>query len=419
MKHVLLIIDGASDVPLSELNGQTPLQAAFTPHLDWLARHALIGRLVTAHKDFPVESLICIMGMLGYDPVRYYPSGRASFEALARGVPLHKGDMTFRCNIVRVSDDGNILEDFTANMISDTCARKLLARTKLPFDSWELHPGQSYRNLLIVRGAGIPASTISCSPPHMHIGENVHALLPRAASPDAEGLAFCLRSFLLESFSSFIKTPRIPTCSGNMLWLWSPSGVPHLPSFRSLHSMEGTVIAGLDFMHGLAVATDLNFEIIPGATGYIDTDYEAKANAACSALESTDFVVLHVNASDEAAHLRNGRLKTKVIENVDRLVLEPLLRHLRQRFPDAFSLAICADHMTRSTDGKHVGEPTPCLIWPAPADVSPQPDARFTEHCAACGPLLTSRGLIPLMTTEKPSSAQACSIGNCPAPPQA
>ena len=400
MKHVLLILDGASDVPLAELNGRTPLEAAFTPCLDGLAPHALVGRLATAHEGFPVESLVCVLGMLGYTPASHYPSGRASLEALAHGLKLETGDLAFRCNIVRVSDDGSTLRDFTAGMIDSARARQLLCRVKLPFPSWELHGGQGYRNLLIVRQAGIPASSLSCPPPHMHVGEHITPLLPRTTSPgraDAEQLAHALRAFLLESFRTFTAQPRLPDCHGNMLWVWSASGAPRLPAFRNLHGMEGTVVAGLDFMRGLAVAARLNVAIPPGATGYIDTDYTAKVRATCTALETSDMVILHLNAPDEAAHLRKADMKIQAIETIDRLVLTPLLHHLRGRFPHAFSLAVCIDHMTRVTDGKHAPDPTPCLIWPAPDDMLLPADSRLTEKCAQGGPLLSAGEIVPLL----------------------
>lgn len=400
MKRLVVILDGASDVPVPELDGRTPLEAASTPCLDELARDALVGRLTTAHEGFPVESLVCVMGMLGYRPADHYPSGRASLEALAHGLSLREGDLAFRCNIVRVAEDGHTLQDFTANMIDTARARQLLRRAPLPSPAWELHPGQDYRNLLLVRRAGIPASALSCPPPHMHVGEPVFPLLPCAAppgGPEAETLAHALRAFLLESFTAFTAPPRIPGCSGNMLWLWSPSGTPHLPTFCQMHGSDGTVVAGLDFMRGLAVATRLRIVVPPGATGYIDTDYAAKAQAASAALETEDLVILHINAPDEAAHLRQAALKTEALEHIDRLVLRHLLHHLRARFPRAFSLAVCIDHMTRVTDGKHAPDPTPFLIWPAPdRRVSPA-GARLTERCAAHGPLLPSGELMPIL----------------------
>lgn len=395
-----MILDGASDVPLPELNGRTPLEAARTPCLDELAHDALVGRLKTACDGFPVESLVCIMGMLGYRPAEHYPSGRASLEALARGLSLREDDLAFRCNIVRVSDDGRTLQDFTANMIDTARARRLLRRASLPSPAWELHPGQGYRNLLLVRQARIPASALFCPPPHMHVGESVLPLLPRVApagGPDVEDLARSLRAFLLESFTALTAPPRIPDCSGNMLWLWSPSGAPRLPAFRQLHGIEGTVVAGLDFMRGLAIAAHLHIAMPPGATGYIDTDYTAKARAACTALETSDLVIVHINAPDEAAHLRQAAVKTEALEKIDKLVLTPLLRHVRAHVPNAFSLAVCIDHMTRVTDGKHAPDPTPCLIWPAPDTRVPSAGARLTERCAARGPLLSSRELVPLL----------------------
>ncbi|MDR2695807.1 MAG: 2,3-bisphosphoglycerate-independent phosphoglycerate mutase [Deltaproteobacteria bacterium] len=391
MKHVLFILDGASDDPLPELGGRTPLEAAFTPHLDFLAGQGSLFRLQTAFEGFPVESLVCIMGILGYDPARYYPHGRASVEALARGIPLQANDLALRCNIVRVSDDGAAMLDFTAGMISDAHARQMLIRLRLPDIAWEVYPGQSYRNLLIIRNArrGAPhvGRELVCAPPHMHTGETIRDLLPTGATPRAHKLALQLSDFLLDTFERFTSRTRPAGCVGNMLWVWSPSIAPNLPSFHERHGLRTFVVAGLDFMHGLGMACDMEFGLVPGATGYMDTAYAAKAEAAITAARDHDFVIVHVNSPDEAAHQHDSRAKIAAIEGIDRFVIAPMLHFLRETHAGAFAVAACADHMTRCSDGKHVGEPTPCLIYPGSGSHA---GSRLTERDAAAAPLLPS-----------------------------
>ena len=394
MKRVLFILDGASDEALPELGGQTPLEAASTPHLDFLAGQGSLFRLQTAFSAFPVESLVCIMGILGYDPARYYPHGRASIEALARGIPLQTGDLALRCNIVKVSANGAVLLDPTAGMISDAHAQELLLRAKLPGPDWELYPGQSYRNLLIIKnalqGAPYPASELICSPPHMHVGENIRDLLPTGARPRARELAAQLSSFLLDSFDRLSSRPRPEGCDGNMLWVWSASTFPNIPSFYERRGLRGCIVAGLDCMRGLGMACAMESAVVPGATGCMNTDYTAKAEAAIAALRGFDLVVVHVNAPDEAAHQRDSRAKVAAIERADRFVIAPVLRCLRETFSGAFTVAVCADHMTRCRDGKHVGEATPCVIYCGKSPAAGGRGGRLTENAAKAAPLLPS-----------------------------
>lgn len=387
MKYLVLILDGATDEPVPALAGQTPLQAACTPHLDHLAHHGRCGRLKTAHPDLPVESLACIMGMLGYDPGVYYPAGRASFEALARGIALKDGDMALRCNIVFVSENGRALQDFNAGMISDAQARHMLEQIPVPHPGWELHAGQSYRNLLVIRSAGLPATAIVCAPPHMHHGEPVEGLLPHAATPRAQILAMELAQFMLGSIPCLASSPPSPNGKTPMLWLWSPSDIPHMPPFDTVHGKRGAVVAGLDFIRGLARAVSMDAPLIPGATGYADTDYAAKAGAAITALKNHDVVFVHVNAPDEAGHQRDGRGKTAALERMDRLLLGPLLVHLHTQHAHGFRLAVTVDHMTRCLDGHHMNVPTPYLLFPG--QMTPT-GGRFTESRVEHSPALSS-----------------------------
>jgi len=362
MKSFMLIIDGVGDDSLPELGGLTPLEAAVTPCLNYLAPKAKNGTIQTAFEGYPVESLICIMGLLGYDPRKYY-CGRASFEAMAGGISVGENDLVLRCNIIKAAENRESIVDFTAGMILDSYAKKILSKMKLPYSTWELYPGQSYRNLLVIRQTHVKPDEIKLFEPHMHQGEPLEVLLPAAATKQAEPLASELRNFLLSSYEQIALMNVAPPCEGNMLWLWSASSKPRLPSFKSLHGMSGAVVAGLDFMHGLAMAADMYFEIVPGATGNVDTNYRAKAEATTKMFDKYDFVLTHVNAADEAAHMHNAAKKVAAIESVDRYILEPVFRHLRKHFQKDFAVVVCGDHKTRCSDGRHVGDPAPFLLY--------------------------------------------------------
>lgn len=361
MKHVLVIIDGISDEPIPELGGKTPLESALIPNMHYLSTRGLNGRIHTAFEGFPIESMVCIMGLLGYPPNKYYPHGRASFEAMAKGIPLKQGDLILRCNIITANNAGEI-SDFTAGQISDSDAKRIISRMRLPFDNWELYPGQSYRNTLIIRGANINLRTVRCSEPHMHIGRQTNDLLPFSDDPETNRLMIEIGRFLQDSREQIRDMCLPKECAGNMLWVWSPSEKPEWPSFSKLTGKNGACVGGLDFLHGIAMAADMHFDVIPGATGYIDTNYDAKAQYAIQYLEHYDFVLVHINATDEEAHLHNHRGKIKAIESTDQKIIGPLLMELHANYSD-FRLAVCGDHMTRCSDGKHIGDPVPYILY--------------------------------------------------------
>ena len=381
MKIFMLVIDGVSYDPLSELDGRTPLETAVTPYIDYLASHGQTGSIQTAFEGYPIESLICVMGLLGYDPRKYYPNGRASFEAIARGISIGENDLIFRCNIIKTAKDRKSITDFTAGMISGACAKKILSEIKLPSPTWELHPGQSYRNLLVVRQTPVKASEIKLFEPHMHHDEPMEGLLPVATTRQAQTLASDLREFMLSSHEQIASMDIAPLCEGNMLWLWSPSSKPRLPSFKSLYGISGAVVAELDFMHGLAMAADMRSEVIPETDGCADSNYPALAETTIKMFDKYDFVLTHVNAADEAAHIRDAAKKIAAVESVDRYVLEPVFCRLRESHPKNFAVIVCGDHKTRCSDGKHIGDPVPFLFY---LDGSPRGGRKlFTEKAVS------------------------------------
>ncbi|APF23242.1 alkaline phosphatase family protein [Clostridium butyricum] len=352
MKYLMIILDGIGDDPLEQLSMKTPLECAFAPNLNYIANKGMVGVIETVFDGFPVESMVCIMGLLGYDPNKYYPNGRASFEALAKGINIDENDIAFRCNIIKLDKCKKKIEDFTSNLISDTEAKKFLKNCRIPNRNWELFNGQGYRNLFVMRGAGISASNIVCYPPHMHINEEIKNLKPYDKNDSR--LMHEVWNFLSESYDEK---------SNRMLWLWSPSSAINWPSFESITGLKGAVVCGLDFLKGIAMAADMYFEDIPGATGYIDTDYIKKVEYTKKYLIENDFVLLHINSTDELSHQHDYNGKLKEIEKIDELVIGPLLKELRERYKEKFRIVICGDHKTRCSDGKHVGDAVPYVMY--------------------------------------------------------
>lgn len=378
MKTVMVIIDGLGDEPIAELGGKTPLAYAFIPNTHYIANRGRIGCIKTTFAGFPIESMVCIMGLLGYEPERFYPSGRASFEAMAKGIPLEEGDLVLRCNTITIDPHTQTLADFTGGLISDSGARSLVGQIRLPQSNWELYPGQSYRNTLIIRGAQADVRMLRCSEPHMHIGSSVSACLPESKDTKTSNLAASLRSFLLDTQRQIAGMDLPPDCRANMLWVWSPSTKPVWPSFEHRTGVRAAVVGGLDFLHGIAMAARMHFDVIPGATGYIDTDYRAKAAYTVRYLENYDFVLTHVNAADEEAHQHNHMGKIAAIEKIDEHIVGPVMRWLQQNHPDNFRIVVCGDHTTRCHDGKHADDPVPYAIFGA--GIAPLNAPDFSEN---------------------------------------
>lgn len=362
MKSVIVIIDGLSDEPIKELKDKTPLEASFIPNIQYMANRGNMGRIKTTFNGFPIESMICIMGLIGYEPEKFYPAGRSSFEAMAKGISLYDGDLILRCNIVTADLEKQKLIDFTAGQISDTNARKIISKIKLPHDNWELYPGQSYRNTLIIRGAGIDVNKIKCFEPHMNIGKNINEILPISSDDKTLNLVKEIKEFLINTQKQ-IKEMDSLECDANMLWVWSPSKKAIWPSFKERTNLDAVFVGGLDFLHGIAMAANIDFEIIPGATGYIDTDYSAKAEYAIRYLDKYDFVLVHINAADEEAHLHNYKGKIEAIEKVDKYIIAPILDELRKKYNDSFRIAVLGDHMTKCIDGKHGDDAVPYVLY--------------------------------------------------------
>lgn len=357
MKYILLVPDGAADLPLPELEGRTPLEAARTPYMDDLASRGTVGVVAVTPPDMYPGSDAANMALLGYDPREHY-TGRGAVEAAALEIPMAATDVAFRCSLV--STDGERLTDYSAGHISTEDARPLieLAARKLGTPRVHLFPGVSYRHVLLWNEGPVDVLALA---PHEHMGRALDEILPRG---DGEST---LRRFIWDSLDLLDGQPinRRRVGEGlppaNLLWPWGQGRAPRLPAFASRHGLTGAVVAGVDVVRGLARLAGLEVVRVPGATGYLDTDYAGKGRAALAALHRHPFVMVHVEAPDEAGHSGSIDEKIKAIESVDRDVLGTLLHGLKHL--DDFRALVVPDHATPvSTRGHHIG-PVPYLLF--------------------------------------------------------
>ncbi len=350
------------DKPVSELRGHTPLEAAKTPHLDRIVKQGMLGEMQTIFPNLPVGSIVANMGIMGFDPYEYYPYGRASFEALAQGIRLRENDLAFRCNLISL--DGEKISDFTAGLISDGDAVTMLTRLHIEEDELEIevYPGMSYRNLLIVRNAGINADEIVCFEPHMNIGEEIHDILPHGRSDRARKFIPALRKILLDSIVRFRELNKRYHTRADMIWLWSPSAPPKMPDLLEKYQITGGIVCGMDFLKGIGLAAGMRIEHIPGTNAYIDTNYSGKLETAKKFLHLDDFVYVHINAPDEEAHQRDVAGKVRSIELIDSEIIGPLLAYCEEHWPDDFRIMVLPDHYTLLSDGTHTTDFVPVAV---------------------------------------------------------
>ncbi|MGE0869187.1 MAG: 2,3-bisphosphoglycerate-independent phosphoglycerate mutase [Kofleriaceae bacterium] len=399
MKSVILCIDGMADFPHDALRGKTAMEAARTPALDALVARGALGRAQTSWPELPCGSPVANLAILGYDPRRYHPNGRSSFEALAAGTRLRPGDIAFRCNLVTISSDGRIA-DFTAGQIDTDVAGDLVWSYDTGDAAMELYVGQQYRHCLILRDAHVPPEELELAAPHCHQQEHMEPLLPRGKTPRAERLARKLRQFMLDSRPHIAAFNQTTPTQATMFWLWSASSSPLIPPFESTFGKRAALVCGLDFLKGIAIAAGIETKNIVGATGYIDTNLRAKLRFTINYLRNYDFVYVHVNALDEAAHMRDPQLKTRMLEWLDKDLLEPLVAYLDRHHADDWRMMVLPDHYTLSSDGSHHPRPVPVVI--AGAGVVPDANRRMTEAAAGDAPVAIAMHLMdPLLSARK------------------
>ena len=348
MKVLVVLGDGMADEPLAELGGKTPLEYALTPNFDRIAREGACGMVRTIPPGCEAGSDIANLSLLGYDPKKYY-TGRGPLEAASMGVPLGERDIAYRCNLVTVTD--GVMEDFSAGHIPSSDGGPLIRAVAAGVEGVSFYPGVSYRNLMMVPN-GEGAET---TPPHDIVGERVEAHLPRGG--DARILVRVMERSREILRDQPVNRERIARGlrPANMVWPWSGGKKPDLPSFRDLHGLSGAMISAVDLLNGIARLAGMEVIRVPGATGYLDTDYGAKARYATEALKRFDFLYLHVEAPDEAGHMGSVEEKVRAIQRVDGMV-----GTIMETFDGI--IAVLPDHPTPIRVRTHTPDPVPFAV---------------------------------------------------------
>lgn len=364
-KYIVLLGDGMADRPLPELNGQTPLQAANTPHLDRLAQKGTLGLVQTIPAGFSPGSDVANLSIFGYDPHLYF-TGRAPLEAAAMGLKLASLDVAFRCNLItlRESKEGQIMDDFSAGHISTEEAREIILDIDkyLGDFSFKFYPGVSYRHLLIWRN-GEKSISLQTTPPHDIIDKEITKFLPHGEGEEEINRLMQEAQKILKDHPLNRRRLQGGKKPANAIWLWGQGKSPALPPLTERFHLQGALISAVDLVKGIGVYAGLEIINVPGATGYLDTNYAGKVEYALRELTKKDFVYVHVEAPDEASH--NGIVKEKIqaIEDFDHKIVGPTLSGL-QGFKD-YRLLILPDHATPISLRTHSSEPVPFVIYDA------------------------------------------------------
>jgi 2,3-bisphosphoglycerate-independent phosphoglycerate mutase len=361
MKYLILIGDGMADRPLKELGGKTPLMAARTPNMDALAQHGELGLVRTIPKGLPKGSEIANLSIFGYNPKRYY-TGRGPLEAASIGVKLGPEDCAFRLNLVTLEtiNGSVIMQDYSAGHISteegDAIIRDL--DKELGNSVFRFYPGVSYRHLLVWKGKG---ERIKATPPHDITSQEIGTYLP-AGDGAPELIKLMTETQMLLNEHPVNRTRRQEgKREANATWPWGQGRAPQMPSFIERFGLRGGVISAVDLIKGIGIYAGLRVITVPGATGYLDTNYQGKAEYGLQALEKDDFVYLHVEAPDEASH--NGDLDAKIaaIEAFDERVVGTICKGMEPK--GDYRIMVLPDHPTPLELKTHTADPVPFVIY--------------------------------------------------------
>jgi 2,3-bisphosphoglycerate-independent phosphoglycerate mutase len=382
-----------ADYPIAELRGKTPLQVARTPSLDRMAKQGILGLVRTVPPGMNPGSDVANLSIFGYDPTRYF-TGRAPLEAAAMGVKLNPEDVAFRCNLVTLgSRNGReTMDDFSAGHISTGEAREIIQKLAeiLGNEEFNFFPGVSYRHLLVWR-RGDRGLGVKTTPPHDISGKEIAEFLPKGDGQEEILSLMEEARKILPGFPVNQKRLEGGKKPANAIWLWGQGKAPALLPMTERFGLRGSVISAVDLTKGIGSYAGLEIVNVPGATGYLDTNYRGKAEYALREISRKDFVYVHLEAPDEASH--NGNLKDKIqaIEDFDQKIVGPILQGL-EGIGDFRVLAL-PDHPTPLVLKTHSPEPVPFVVFSSEDSAnSPREDRFFDETCARETGLLVEKG---------------------------
>ncbi|MBF0191115.1 MAG: cofactor-independent phosphoglycerate mutase [Magnetococcales bacterium] len=387
MKYVIFLGDGMSDRPLEALEGRTPLMVARTPNLDRMVREGVGGWTLNTPDGYYPGSDVANLGVLGYDVTQSY-TGRSPLEAAAMGVDLGPNDVAFRCNLVTLGSDFSVMEDFSAEHISSAEAARIIdtLNERLGSERFRFYPGVSYRHLLVWRDGG---DRLNSRPPHDITDRPIAGALPEGL--DAEPIEALMRASWTFLADHPVNRERVASGKrpANSIWLWGQGRKPFLPSFRERFGKSGGIISAVDLMRGIAAHIGFDVLHVPGATGWIDTDYEGKARACLQGLEERDLMFVHVESPDEAGHAGRLDYKLQAIEDFDARLVGPVLEALAAR--GAFRAVALPDHPTPLVTKTHDPGPVPFAL--CGHGIVPDANTAYDEGLLTTGSLTFASGI--------------------------
>jgi 2,3-bisphosphoglycerate-independent phosphoglycerate mutase len=393
MKYVVLLGDGMADYPTKKLGGKTPLQCAFTPHLDQISAYGTIGLVDTIPAGLTPGSDVANLSVLGYNPLVTY-TGRGPLEAASMGINLGPSDIAYRCNLVTIGGKETadaFMDDFTAGHISTAEAKNIIQdiNKQLGSANIQFFPGVGYRHLFVWRNAAASPET---TPPHDITGKSIAPYLPHGNFAEEINAVMQKAGDILKHHRVNAERSSNGKKPANSIWLWGQGRTPLIVPLTQKYDLQGGMISAVDLLNGIGVFAGLKVIRVPGATGYIDTDYEGKAKAALDALKFMDFIFIHLEAPDEMGHEGNAEGKIKSIELFDEKIAGIILNNIRE-FGD-YRILVLSDHPTPLDLRTHASDPSPFAVLSSQKTENRAAGVPFNEIAAKESGLLFSPGYL-------------------------
>ena len=363
MKYIVMLCDGMADYPLKELDGKTPMAAAFKPNMERLAKKATAGIVKTVPESLNPGSDVANLSAMGYGPVSCY-TGRSPLEAMSIGIDMAPDDIAFRCNLVTLSDDEpfekKVMADYSAQEITTAEAAEIIKAVNEAFenDKIKFYSGVSYRHCMIWHKG---PNGLGLTPPHDISDRVIGEYLPKNDTL----LGMMKKSYdVLKNHPVNIERKKRGLNPANAIWLWGEGTRPAIPNFKEMFGLKGSVISAVDLIKGIGITAGLDVINVEGATGNITTNFANKGKAALKSLveNGNDYVYIHVEAPDECGHRGEIDNKVKSIEFIDRDIVGPLTKGLEEAGED-YTIMVLPDHPTPISTKTHARDAVPFIIY--------------------------------------------------------
>lgn len=373
MKYITILTDGMADYPIESIDGMTPMEKAYKPNMNKLASKGVVGMVSTIPAELSPGSDVANLAVMGYDPLLCY-TGRSPLEAASIGVKLNENDITFRCNLVTLSDEPNYTDktmlDYSSDEISTEDAHILMKAIaeQLDTDTMKFYGGTSYRHLLVYQNGSV---NCNLTPPHDISDRKVTEYLPKGENSEVLLHVMQRSHEILKNHPLNQERIRRGLHPANSLWIWGQGSRPELENFNQRFNLKAGVIAAVDLIKGIAKTAGMKVYEVEGATGGIETNFSGKAQACVKALleDDMDYIYLHIESPDECGHKGDLNAKIHSIETIDREVVGYIVESLKQANVD-FRLLVTPDHPTPISIKTHARDPIPFFIYDSTEEAS-------------------------------------------------